>query len=823
MFKKLFRISRLWKKILWVVFILGASSFLFSGTVGIVNEAHAQTEETTQTNTPATSDKAEVVWLVDLALKVIYILLRPLLVIAGLSIDNTLVYGTVLHMDAPLWDFRNIMKNFANFALWFLVLFAIIRKIFSFGKAGDKREPQKIITQTLIAGVLIQISRFVMAALVDLSTVATYAVGALPLNVISSTPLGDKKIMSAHVEMDLNKFEKVVNGNDYYKVRYSVPNPNGGADLNFSECKTKNHYVIGRMDGGTWFRNEQAWWGGTKNACVKWGQLIFFNEFPNTYNANTNTDYQLELSKVLDVCDQDYRPDREACQFIVRSSGKSATEYTCGERFTNVIIPDISNLHLNETPPYVFADDDSFNRLLEPAQYNIVGWLENSTVYWWTYWDSRLKDNDAALTLDKIVDKSKWFVGPLITMYSSLMDFSQLANTNNETSFGEIGGEMLIKTWFAIWLFFPLIALAVVLIIRVGFMRAVIVWSPFLILMKAFGREEKLWEHFKIANIIQVIFAPVITVFALSISLVFMSALVASIKTWWTSGFDISSQTTEAWTQMFSFFKDCLELELNGFEGLGGALDVFSRFLLNMIGIGLMRGIVFAAIKMNSIGKKFWQQIQDFGASFFQTLPIIPVPGGEPVGLGSLGTVVGNLPSEAARQMDTRWEQRARAFVYWEEGETGELTSKQTKTFVTNIWGGTEVAKAAEEITKKEGTAAQEIIQSSLPALFTAVNTLAWPEKEKAIAGIGEYVWQTNWFESAQLDVAIKGKDKIDDVNTALNNPTPELTKALTTLATANTKRSFTDENNNTVEYTLTNTNGKFTFVKTPTTPWTAQ
>jgi len=120
------------------------------------------------------------------------------------------------------------------------VLFAIVRKIFSFGKAGDKREPQKIITQTLIAGVLIQISRFAVAALVDLSTVATYAVGALPLNIISSTPLGSHKIMNAHVELDLSKFQKVVDGNDYFKVRYSVPNPNGGPDLNLSECETKN-------------------------------------------------------------------------------------------------------------------------------------------------------------------------------------------------------------------------------------------------------------------------------------------------------------------------------------------------------------------------------------------------------------------------------------------------------------------------------------------------------------------------------------------------------------------------------------------------------
>lgn len=41
----------------------------------------------------------------------------------------------------------------------------------------DEKTPLGIIKKTLIAGILIQASRFLMAALVDVSTVATYAVG----------------------------------------------------------------------------------------------------------------------------------------------------------------------------------------------------------------------------------------------------------------------------------------------------------------------------------------------------------------------------------------------------------------------------------------------------------------------------------------------------------------------------------------------------------------------------------------------------------------------------------------------------------------------
>ena len=58
------------------------------------------------------------IWqILDMILKIIYLLLWPLLVIAGLALDNTLVYASIFNLDAPLWKFWNMMKNFANFAL----------------------------------------------------------------------------------------------------------------------------------------------------------------------------------------------------------------------------------------------------------------------------------------------------------------------------------------------------------------------------------------------------------------------------------------------------------------------------------------------------------------------------------------------------------------------------------------------------------------------------------------------------------------------------------------------------------------------------------
>lgn len=65
-------------------------------------------------------------------LKVIYIILWPLLVVAGMAMDNSLVLGEVFHLDRPIWQIWRMMTNFANFGLGFIVLFQIFKYIFGF-------------------------------------------------------------------------------------------------------------------------------------------------------------------------------------------------------------------------------------------------------------------------------------------------------------------------------------------------------------------------------------------------------------------------------------------------------------------------------------------------------------------------------------------------------------------------------------------------------------------------------------------------------------------------------------------------------------------
>ena len=93
---------------------------------------------------------------------------------------NDIVYGGFLHLDSTLWTLWNVVKNFANFLLWFLVLYSVLRNLLSPVWFTPKKKPLDIIKNTLIAGILIQMSRFLVWVVLDISTVCTAAIWSFP-------------------------------------------------------------------------------------------------------------------------------------------------------------------------------------------------------------------------------------------------------------------------------------------------------------------------------------------------------------------------------------------------------------------------------------------------------------------------------------------------------------------------------------------------------------------------------------------------------------------------------------------------------------------
>ena len=86
--------------------------------------------------------------------------------------DNSLVYGEIFGLDAALFKFWSIMKNFANFALGFIFVWSILKYIFDM-KSGKGTNPKDLIVKLLIASIGINTSWFILGALIDLSTVLT--------------------------------------------------------------------------------------------------------------------------------------------------------------------------------------------------------------------------------------------------------------------------------------------------------------------------------------------------------------------------------------------------------------------------------------------------------------------------------------------------------------------------------------------------------------------------------------------------------------------------------------------------------------------------
>lgn len=96
--------------------------------------------------------------------------------------SNDLVYGAFLNLDSSLWNLWNIMKNLANFALWFILVFTIVKNLFKWwiSKEDPIQGAKNTVLSTLVAWVLIQMSRFLIAVMIDLSTIGTAAIWSLP-------------------------------------------------------------------------------------------------------------------------------------------------------------------------------------------------------------------------------------------------------------------------------------------------------------------------------------------------------------------------------------------------------------------------------------------------------------------------------------------------------------------------------------------------------------------------------------------------------------------------------------------------------------------
>ncbi|MDR3168891.1 MAG: hypothetical protein LBU27_03925 [Candidatus Peribacteria bacterium] len=75
-------------------------------------------------------------------------------------------------------------------------------------KGDTTKELKNLITHTLIAGVLIQASRFLTAVAIDISTVATYGIGGMPISILGNEGTEkelDRPLLGVRISEDISK------------------------------------------------------------------------------------------------------------------------------------------------------------------------------------------------------------------------------------------------------------------------------------------------------------------------------------------------------------------------------------------------------------------------------------------------------------------------------------------------------------------------------------------------------------------------------------------------------------------------------------------
>ena len=119
----------------------------------------------------------------------------------------------------------------------------------------------------------------------DVSTIATYAVGGLPLSILKNTDIGQQKILSINSSVDRDKFDVLNEEGESFKVRYSTTyhdtRTNSDIPVILSPCKIEDNFVIGREYTDATYRNPDVF-GDEIRACVVGGnQIVLYNEFPS--------------------------------------------------------------------------------------------------------------------------------------------------------------------------------------------------------------------------------------------------------------------------------------------------------------------------------------------------------------------------------------------------------------------------------------------------------------------------------------------------------------------------------------------------------------
>jgi len=237
--------------------------------------------------------------------------------------------------------------------------------------------------------------------------------------------------------------------------------------------------------------------------------------------------------------------------------------------------------------------------------------------------------------VDAIIWKQQWWSGPLYYLYTSLLSMA------NISYYGLWGAKWLItanleffmKFVIGIMLILPLLAFVLVVIARWILLWLIAAFLPLLVIMWVFDfvKFGDKSNKFSIHAILGLIFLPVVAVFSLGISIVFLNLvnwlLIDKPKWVKVSEFKISNKDIQvddnkikaSCFDMLWLTEACIVNSWKGEFSFSPLANIFVWLIVNFFGIAVMWAIVFASLKTSSLTASISGWIQALWKSIFET------------------------------------------------------------------------------------------------------------------------------------------------------------------------------------------------------------
>ncbi len=628
--------KHLWYKKIWIMISILLLGFFFSSNV----YAQSWTTATTETLTDTVFN---ILWA---GLNLLYLITLPVLVIAGKAMDNSMIYGEFINLDKPLYMLRNLSRTFANFAIGWVILRKVVQYIFNF---NDNKSPaflKSMMIKSLGIVLGINFSWFAIGALIDLSTITTYSLWAMPLSILKETNNKDMPILSVGSYFDYQSStsrieqgrENITKPHTYYQ-RWNIYIP---------RCGEKWQTYKGFITWPEYFPNipnrpdvKFNSFGDGRQYCALNTQTLaditdLEQEKTNHFNSIDNTQANILMKQVIDHITITTWP----CTDLVVTWYSGSTQQIPITIMAGELETLISKLKIGDSQ---IASKKVCSGLTITA--NAYKENDRQASFMPTWWTPYSAEN--GLTMNTLINKSKGMVWPFITLYMSLLDFSNLSvqDTENKNAATTLNGvtEFVLKWAISIALFIPLVALALTLIIRIVILRWIIAFIPLGIVLYGLKDDIKMpWGGMKIWwaevngwSILWLIFAPVLPVFAISISIIILQTLQLAMKPaidndnktrdflWIVITPDPNNQNTSC-MNFWGLQTTCLDKgsEVSGWSGFANFLP---WLFVNIFAIGLMWMMVKVALSWSKLTSKIWTDIMKTWADALGAIPLIKI------------------------------------------------------------------------------------------------------------------------------------------------------------------------------------------------------